>query len=147
MVCEDAANTQMHLEMPSPDEKKVLVVQGWDVSGPIFLFLKSDRKHEHPLLGGPTVAWDGSEVLWSLDSKAVAVTTCFGGLGPCVVATTEANTSPTDVVKDAFSAGHKDDACFTNANVGALTWENSSDMIVVIAEVPPSPQCRGHNEG
>jgi hypothetical protein len=51
------------------------------------------------------------------------------------------------MVIDAFSADHQDHDCYKWANVGALKWDDGSDRIVLIAEVPPSPQFRQHNEG
>jgi len=149
VVCEDAKN-QMHLKMASPDGQKVLTVLGDDLDGEVFVesVVKADRR-------SLWAARPGEEVLWSPDSKAIVVTICFGASGPCKVWITSDNESAPDnedwdmstVVIDAFSTDHKGDDCYTWANVGALTWEDGSERIVLIAEVPPSPECQGHNEG
>lgn len=144
VVCENLATSQMHLEMSSPDSKKLLFVTGKDLVGTFFL-KSGDETNRESLFP----AYVGAEALWSPDSKGVAVTTCYGGGGPCTVQTTldDDRESPTAIVSDLFSEGHKNDMCYTNANVGVLTWEKSSESIVLIVEIPPSPQCDGHNGG
>lgn len=146
-VCWDKATDQLHLEAPSPAGKKLLYVNG--PAHTASFYLKSD--HE----GAPQelyAAFAGAEVLWSPDSKAVAITTCFGGNGPCSVDTIQVDDneaqlddsrrSPFEIVQDAFAIGHEGDVCHTEANVGALTWQDGSDKIVLIAEVPTA-HCDG----
>ncbi len=144
VVCEDESAGQMHLEAVSPDKQKSILVKGQHLDGKFFLKSNKDAKLEEL-----QPALVGAEVLWSLDSKGLAITTCFGGSGPCVVWTSldDKRQTPTEIAKAAFSTDHKTDACYTNANVGALTWEQGSENIVLVVEVPPSPQCVGHNEG
>jgi hypothetical protein len=117
------------------------------------LYLKFDRESApqelHAAFGTP-------EVLWSPDSKAVAITTCSGGNGPCSVETfliddkgaqlDDNLPSPFEMVQKTFAAGHEKDECYTEANVGALTWVDGSDKIVMIAQVPTA-HCDGHSGG
>jgi hypothetical protein len=144
VICEDSTTKQMHLKVPSPDGKKLLFVNGREFEGTFLL--NSDRERTPQEL---FPARAGAEALWSPDSKAIAVTTCFGAAGPCVMRTTLdlAQGAPGELVKTAFAAGHEHDICYTNANVGALTWEDGSDKIVIIAEVPPSGGCNEQNAG
>jgi hypothetical protein len=140
----------MHLSKASPDGQKVLTVVGREFEGMFFLETlgKNDRQ---PF----SAARAGAEVLWSSDSKSIAVTTCLGGSGPCYVwidpvDETDAGTDDWNLSKlvvEAFSTNHKDDPCYTWANVGALTWLGGSDKIVIVAEVPTSGGCWGHNPG
>jgi len=149
VVCEDARN-QMHLKMASPDGKRLLVVAGKDLDGTFFMESESGSARR-----SLSLALVGSEVLWSPDSKKIALSMCVGGSGPCSISIFSDDESPPAVevwdwstaVVDAFSANHNDDYCYRDANLGALQWEDSSDRIVLIAEVPPSPHCEGHNEG
>jgi hypothetical protein len=144
VVCEDTVNGKMQLEMQSPDRKRTLFAQGQNLDGK--LFLKSGDQSNTAEL---SAVRPGEEVLWSLDSEELAVTTCFGASGPCVVWTSQDDNreTPGEIVKKTFAAGHEGDACYTEANTGALTWEDGSDKIVIIAEVPPNPQCEGHSDG
>ena len=132
------------MEMLSPDQRKTVLVKGKRFKG-AFLLKSHDGGTAKELLP----AFIGAEALWSMDSEQVAITTCFGGSGPCVAWTTLDNDrdTPSSIVSNAFSAGHKNDLCYTNANVGALTWGKDSDRIVLIAEVPPSSQCSNHDGG
>jgi len=142
VVCEGKAN-QMHLRVSSPDGKKLLFVVGQEFDGNFLL--KSDIESKPQEI---FPARNGDETLWSPDSKAVAITTCFGANGPCKVNTTldDDRFSPFEIVQESFAAGHEDDICYTSANVGALTWEDSSDKIVLIAQVPTA-NCDDHNGG
>src|SRR5215469_5560091 len=79
VVCLDAKD-QMHLKMASPDEQKVLTVIGRELDGTFFL--DSAGKNDHRSL---FAARPGMETMWSPDSKAIALTTCFGASGPCRV--------------------------------------------------------------
>jgi hypothetical protein len=143
-VCVDTVTGKLHLEMQSPDKKKTLFAQGQDPDGKLLLKSGDESNPEEVFEVRP-----GEEVLWSLDSKELAVTTCFGASGPCVVSTStdDNRETPAEIVKKAFAAGHEGDACYTEANTGALAWEDGSEKIVMIAEVPPSPQCDGHGDG
>jgi hypothetical protein len=92
----------------------------------------------------------GEEFLWSHDSSVVLVSFCLGAAGPCGVASSvdeESRPTITDIVRKDFASGHEGDECYKDANVGALTWLDKAEKIVVVAEVPPSPSCVGHNEG
>jgi len=92
----------------------------------------------------------GEEFLWSPDSSVVLVSFCFGAAGPCGVASSingENEPTITEIVRKEFASGHENDTCYVDVNVGALTWENDTDQIVVVAEIPPSPSCVGHKEG
>lgn len=142
-VCGHGTTNQMHLQMRSPDGTKLLFAKGEGFEGTFYL-KSGDQGTPQELFG----AREGDEVLWSPDSKAVALTTCFGANGPCRADTTldDDTFSPFEIVQKTFTAGHEDDECYTGANVGALTWEDGSDKIVLIAQVP-NLNCDGHNPG
>jgi len=124
----------------SPNRKRLLLV-------------KRDKVLEKAVRENSTEEWlnyrPGDEFIWSLDSSEVLVSYCLGAAGPCGVGSTvDDGSSPTvtDTVRKEFASGHAGDDCYTDANVGALTWEDS-DKIVVVAEIPPAPSCEGHHEG
>ena len=143
-VCYDQSNDQLHLKVLSPDKQKSVLVEGRHADHQS-LFISSNGVNIEKL----QPAFLGIEVLWSPDSRGLALTICSGSSGPCGTRTTldGGRESLSDIVTAAFSAGHKADPCYTEANVGALTWEQGSEKIVLIAEVPPSPQCNGHHDG
>lgn len=92
----------------------------------------------------------GDELLGSPDSNHFLISYCFGATGPCGTESLDeeyGGPSITDQVREEFSAGHKGDACYAEANVGPLTWEQGSERVVVVAEVPPALECDGHNDG
>jgi hypothetical protein len=148
-LCRDSVTNQLHLEVPSPDGKKLLYVNDQDST----LYLKYDNRSAPQEF---YAAFGTPEVLWSPDSKAVAITTCSGGNGPCSVDTflvsdkgallEDKRLSPFEIVQKAFVVGHKEDMCYTEAKVGALTWIDGSDKIVMITQVPTA-HCEGHNGG
>ena len=148
-LCQDSVTNQLHLEVPSPDGKKLIYVDG--PARTASLYLKFDRESApqelYSTFGNP-------EVLWSPNSKAVAITTCSGGTGPCLAETflvddkgaqlEDNRPSPFEIVQDTI-AGHKGDVCYTEANAVALTWLDGSDKIVLIAL--PTAHCESHNGG
>jgi hypothetical protein len=148
-LCQDNVTDQLHLEAPSPDGKKLIYVNG--PARTASLYLKFDRESTpqelYSTFGNP-------EVLWSPDSKAVAITTCSGGTGPCLAETflvddkgaqlDDNRPSPFEIVQETI-AGHKGDVCYTEASAVALTWLDGSDKIVLIAL--PTAHCNAHNGG
>jgi hypothetical protein len=125
----------------SPDQKRLLLV-------------KKEEVFEKAVDGGSPeklfAYTPGEEFLWSPDSSVVLVSFCFGAAGLCGVGSSvDAEGTPTiaEIVRKDFASRHADQECYTNVNVGALTWLDNTDKIVVVAEVPPSPPCVGHNEG
>jgi hypothetical protein len=131
--------SQRPVKILSPDRKRALLV-------------KEDKVFEISLSGGaPEELFayrPGDEFLWSPDSNNVLVSFCFGAAGPCGVgATVDGGDAITEIVRKQFASGHEGDSCLADANIGVLTWGRNLDEIIVIAEVPPSPQCVGHAEG
>ena len=128
------------VKIPSPDQKQALLIKKEEV------FLLSGNGAEQKIFYYAR----GTEFLWSPDSKLVLMTYCFGAAGPCGAESSVQGSSDfsiTDMVRTEFASGHKGDDCYEVANIGGLTWEDGSDKVVVIAEVPPAPSCAEHNEG
>jgi len=138
------ASAKNPIRVLSPDRRQTLLIDGNDV------FLSRANG------GAPQklfAYYPGDEFLWSPDSMTILNTYCLGAAGPCRTASTsdmENEPDINEITKAAFLAAHqnhKEHDCYTWANIGALTWEPDSDNIVMIAEIPPSPQCVNHDEG
>jgi len=129
---------QRQLEIPSPDHSLQFVVKGKD--GQIYA---QDQK-VGPLFG---VLRD-EEIIWSADSRAILFTLSFGASGPVSAdfagvrdTSHDRESSVTETIRADFASHHARDRCHQEANVGGLTWLDGSEKAVLIAEVPPSPQC------
>jgi hypothetical protein len=127
-----------HLEIASPDGSLRLVVDGQEAQ----VFSK-----KRPIGRSFSAARD-EEIIWSPDSHALLFTVSFGGAGPVSAGfaavqetTSTASSDLTATIRRDFVSRHSDDKCNSDINVGGLSWVDGSDKAVLIAEVPPSPQC------
>jgi hypothetical protein len=127
-----------HLEIPSPDGSLLLVVDGQQAR----LFSKGH------VVGLPFSVAHDEEIIWSSDSRALLFTLSFGAAGPVSTgfsavqeATSTGSPDLTATIRRDFVSHHSDDACHRSVNVAGLTWLDGSAKAVLIAEVPPSPQC------
>jgi hypothetical protein len=127
-----------HLQIPSPDQSVFLVVDGEDAK-----FYANGHEIRHPILVGRD-----EEIIWSPDSRALIFTLSLGAAGPVLAGipfldeeldSKEPNI--TKIIKKSFAARHPTDPCWKGANVGGLGWLEGSRKAVLIAEIPPSPQC------
>jgi hypothetical protein len=129
-------NQSRHLEVFSPDRSVMLEVDGQDAR-----FIASGHN-----VGRPLMIFPDEQVIWSPDSRALIFTSSLGAAGPVITGIGFVRGEPevpdvTVLIQRDFAAGHGDDPCRKDANVGGLAWARDSGEAVVVAEVPPSPQC------
>jgi hypothetical protein len=135
---QDADKGARHLEIASPNGAIQLVVDGNEGK-----FTQNGES-----IGGPFLIANDSEIIWSPDSRAILLTFRLGGLGPVKTGVLyvhpEASPNASDITKliqKEFFSRHPDGFCSKDVNVGALSWDNSSQKAVLIAEVPSSSSC------
>jgi hypothetical protein len=135
---QDEDSQQRHLEIPSPDRSLLFVVDGQEAH-----VLAKGQKVGHSF----TVTRD-EEIVWSSDSRALLFTISFGAAGPVSAdfgtvqgVPSMADVSVTETIRKDFDSRHSNDQCHKEVNVAGLVWLNGSANAVLIAEVPPSPQC------
>jgi hypothetical protein len=135
---QDEDNERRNLEMSSPDHSVLLKIDGQE--GRFY-----SGGHEI----GPAfkVARD-VEIIWSPDSRAVIFTLSLGAAGPVAAdfgvvhgPSSAADIALTERIRRDFASHHLKDKCHEEVNVAGLTWLDGSARAVLIAEVPPSPQC------
>jgi hypothetical protein len=128
------------MEIPSPDGRKKVIIT--DV---VLSVLSNGRR----LSGTEDIAISAlSELLWSPDSLAFAITESYGGsVGDWHVRVFliagDALVQRLDVDDEVANAFKKDYSCEPPEppNIGALKWFDGGQCIVVIAEVPPHSSC------
>jgi hypothetical protein len=135
---QDEESQRRHLEIPSPDRSLLLVVDGQEAHA----YAKGRE------VGRSFTVTRDEEIVWSGDSRALLFTISFGAAGPVSAdfgavqgVPSMGDAAVTETIRRDFAARHTSDKCNKEVNVGGLTWLDGSTKAVLIAEVPPSPQC------
>lgn len=135
-------NGTRHLRIFSPNRLVILIVNGDE----------AELRVAGRAVGTFPVSSD-QEVLWSPDSRALIITSSFGASGPTSayiknVPTTglAAASDPTVAIRKDFARRHHGVECSESANVAGLGWSHGSSKALLLAQIPPTPEC-GNNWG
>jgi hypothetical protein len=128
---------QRFLEIPSPDRSVILVVNSDDAD----LRIAGRNVASFP-------ATSDEEVLWSPDSRSLVVTSSFGASGPAVAYIKAVPSKglrdvpdPTSIIRRDFAGRHHAVECSESVNVGGLGWIDGSRNVLLVAQIPTTPQC------
>lgn len=128
---------QRSLQIFSPDRSVTLIVKGDEAE----LQIAGRNVGSFP-------ASSDQEVLWSADSRALVVTSSFGASGPTAAYVKAVPgkglpdvPDPTSLIRTNFAHRHYGVECSEAVNVGGLGWMNGSRNVLLVAQIPTTPEC------